>query len=289
MPSSRRPWASTRRAPCCASRPRATPTPSSTAASSGRASTPPASSLSFAGPLSCYWLSHRRKGKQWLRIWISELIKKTAQSYGKDTAFLRAASHPSKSCEEGEVVACIKAEMEKLGFDEVSRRPRQRHGLHGRRRQDHRHRLSHRHRRHRQPRQLGLRDHEGFRGRPAHRQPAAAPTRRAAWPPTYAADDEGHEPHPRGLPGHGRGTVQEGLHGMCWQYIWHVDGIKPASSSSPPSPPTAVSTVVTAAAWRFRVDVHGTSCHGSAPSAAITPSTDGRHHRQTSANWNNNG
>ena len=50
-----------------------------------------------------------------------ELIKKTAEGYGKDmTAFLRAMiSHPSESCEEGEVVACIKAEMEKLGFDEV--------------------------------------------------------------------------------------------------------------------------------------------------------------------------
>ena len=36
------------------------------------------------------------------------------------TAFLRAMiSHPSESCEEGEVVACIKAEMEKLGFDKV--------------------------------------------------------------------------------------------------------------------------------------------------------------------------
>ena len=28
-------------------------------------------------------------------------------------------SHPSESCEEGEVVACIKAEMENLGYDEV--------------------------------------------------------------------------------------------------------------------------------------------------------------------------
>ncbi len=50
-----------------------------------------------------------------------DLIKKTAQGYQEDmTAFLRAMiSHPSESCEEGEVVACIKAEMEKLGFDEV--------------------------------------------------------------------------------------------------------------------------------------------------------------------------
>ena len=48
-------------------------------------------------------------------------IKAAANAYGKDmTAFLRAMiSHPSESCEEGEVVACIKAEMEKLGFDEV--------------------------------------------------------------------------------------------------------------------------------------------------------------------------
>lgn len=50
-----------------------------------------------------------------------ELIKKTAEGYQKDmTAFLRAMiSHPSESCEEKEVVACIKAEMEKLGFDKV--------------------------------------------------------------------------------------------------------------------------------------------------------------------------
>ena len=56
-----------------------------------------------------------------------EQIKSAAEAYGKDmTAFLRAMiSHPSESCEEGEVVACIKAEMEKLGFDKVRGR-----GLH---------------------------------------------------------------------------------------------------------------------------------------------------------------
>ncbi len=50
-----------------------------------------------------------------------ELIKKTADGYQKDmTAFLRAMiSHPSESCEEKEVVACIKEEMEKLEFDKV--------------------------------------------------------------------------------------------------------------------------------------------------------------------------
>ena len=48
-------------------------------------------------------------------------IKSAAAAYGPDmTAFLRAMiSHPSESCEEGEVVTCIKAEMEKLGFDKV--------------------------------------------------------------------------------------------------------------------------------------------------------------------------
>ena len=48
-------------------------------------------------------------------------IKDAAVGYQKDmTAFLRAMiSHPSESCEEKEVVQCIKAEMEKLGFDKV--------------------------------------------------------------------------------------------------------------------------------------------------------------------------
>ena len=50
------------------------------------------------------------------------LIKQAAEGYRKDmTKFLRAMiSHPSESAEEGEVIACIKAEMERLGFDEVT-------------------------------------------------------------------------------------------------------------------------------------------------------------------------
>ena len=50
-----------------------------------------------------------------------EAIKKAAQNYGPEMSrFLRdMISHPSESCEEGEVVACIKAEMEKLGYDKV--------------------------------------------------------------------------------------------------------------------------------------------------------------------------
>ena len=50
-----------------------------------------------------------------------EKIKAAAAGYQADmTRFLRAMiSHPSESCEEKEVVACIKAEMEKLGYDKV--------------------------------------------------------------------------------------------------------------------------------------------------------------------------
>ena len=50
-----------------------------------------------------------------------EAIRKAAEGYKADMVrFLRAMiSHPSESCEEKEVVACIKAEMEKLGYDKV--------------------------------------------------------------------------------------------------------------------------------------------------------------------------
>ena len=48
-------------------------------------------------------------------------IKEAAENYRPEMVrFLREMiSHPSESCEEKEVVACIKAEMEKLGFDKV--------------------------------------------------------------------------------------------------------------------------------------------------------------------------
>ena len=50
-----------------------------------------------------------------------EKIKQAAEGYKLDMVrFLRdMISHPSESCEEREVVACIKAEMEKLGYDAV--------------------------------------------------------------------------------------------------------------------------------------------------------------------------
>ena len=50
-----------------------------------------------------------------------QAIKQAAEGYRADmTAFLRAMiSHPSESCQEKDVVLCIKAEMEKLGYDKV--------------------------------------------------------------------------------------------------------------------------------------------------------------------------
>lgn len=51
----------------------------------------------------------------------TEKIKLVAAGYQADmTRFLRAMiARPSESCQEKEVVACIRAEMEKLGFDKV--------------------------------------------------------------------------------------------------------------------------------------------------------------------------
>lgn len=50
-----------------------------------------------------------------------EAIKAAAQGYRADMSrFLRdMISHPSESCREKEVVQCIRAEMEKLGYDKV--------------------------------------------------------------------------------------------------------------------------------------------------------------------------
>ena len=50
-----------------------------------------------------------------------EKIRQAAEKYKAEMVrFLRdMISHPSESCEEKEVVACIRAEMEKLGFDKV--------------------------------------------------------------------------------------------------------------------------------------------------------------------------
>ena len=50
-----------------------------------------------------------------------DAIKAAAESHRADMpSYLRAMiRHNTESCEEGEVVACIKAEMEHLGYDNV--------------------------------------------------------------------------------------------------------------------------------------------------------------------------
>ncbi|MBQ6150451.1 MAG: YgeY family selenium metabolism-linked hydrolase, partial [Mogibacterium sp.] len=50
-----------------------------------------------------------------------EAIKKAAENYGPEISrVLRdMISHPSESAEEKEVAECIKAEMEKLGYDKA--------------------------------------------------------------------------------------------------------------------------------------------------------------------------
>ena len=197
-----------------------------------------------------------------------DAIKAAAESHRADmTRFLRAMiSHPSESCEEGEVVACIKAEMESLGYDEVK--------------------------------VDGLGNVMGFMGegdkiiaidshidtvgignienwdadpyeatRPTRSSTAAAAlTRRAACFRYLAAKmmkDMGLIPE--GYKIMVVGTVQEeDCDGMCWQYIYNKDGIKPEF---------VISTEPTDGGiyrghrgrMEIRVDVHGTSCHGSAP------------------------
>ena len=198
-----------------------------------------------------------------------ELIKKTAQDYGKDmTAFLRAMiSHPSESCEEGEVVACIKAEMEKLGFDEVKV-----DGLGNVMGfmgdgdkiiaiDSHIDTVG-----------IGNRDnwdfdpYEGFEddqligGRGGSDQEGGMASA------TYAAKMmKDMDLIPEGYKVMVVGTVQEeDCDGMCWQYIYNVDGIKPEF---------VISTEPTDGGiyrghrgrMEIRVDMHGVSCHGSAP------------------------
>ena len=177
-----------------------------------------------------------------------DAIKAAAESHRADmTRFLRAMiSHPSESCEEGEVVACIKAEMEALGYDEVK--------------------------------VDGLGNVMGFMGEgdkiiaiDSHIDTVGIGNIE-----NWDADPyEGYETDeimmkdmgliPEGYKIMVVGTVQEeDCDGMCWQYIYNKDGIKPEF---------VISTEPTDGGiyrghrgrMEIRVDVHGTSCHGSAP------------------------
>ncbi len=174
-----------------------------------------------------------------------EKIKAAAAGYQADmTRFLRAMiSHPSESCEEKEVVSCIKAEMEKLGYDAVE--------------------------------VDGLGNVIGWMGQgdkiiafDSHIDTVGVGN--AA---TYGAKimkELGLIPD--GYKIMVVGSVQEeDCDGMCWQYI--VNKFFPAKGIKKEQVEFVVSTEPTDGGiyrghrgrMEIRVDVHGVSCHGSAP------------------------
>ena len=198
-----------------------------------------------------------------------EAIKAAAEGYKADMVrFLRAMiSHPSESCEEKEVVACIKAELEKLGYDkgEVD----------------------------------GLGNVIGWMGEgdkiiaiDSHIDTVGIGNRENWTADPYegyetdeiiygrgGSDQEGGMASaaygvrimkdlgliPEGYKIMVVGSVQEeDCDGMCWQYIVNKDGIRPEF---------VISTEPTDGGiyrghrgrMEIRVDVKGVSCHGSAP------------------------
>ena len=198
-----------------------------------------------------------------------EAIKKASEGYKTDMVrFLRAMiSHPSESCEEKEVVACIKAEMEKLGYDKVE--------------------------------VDGLGNVIGWIGEgekiiaiDSHIDTVGIGNRENWTADPYegyetdeiiygrgGSDQEGGMASavysgkimkdlgliPAGYKLMIVGSVQEeDCDGMCWQYIVNKDGIRPEF---------VISTEPTDGGiyrghrgrMEIRVDVHGVSCHGSAP------------------------
>ena len=198
-----------------------------------------------------------------------EAIKKAAEGYKEDMVrFLRAMiSHPSESCEEKEVVACIRAEMEKLGFDKVE--------------------------------VDGLGNVIGWMGQgdkiiaiDSHIDTVGIGNRENWTADPYegyetdeiiygrgGSDQEGGMASatygakimkdlgliPEGYKLMIVGSVQEeDCDGMCWQYIVNKDGIRPEF---------VISTEPTDGGiyrghrgrMEIRVDVKGVSCHGSAP------------------------
>ena len=198
-----------------------------------------------------------------------EAIRKAAEGYKADMVrFLRAMiSHPSESCEEKEVVACIKAEMEKLGYDKIE--------------------------------VDGLGNVIGWIGEgekiiaiDSHIDTVGIGTRENWTADPYegyetdeiiygrgGSDQEGGMASavysgkimkdlgliPAGYKLMIVGSVQEeDCDGMCWQYIVNKDKIRPEF---------VISTEPTDGGiyrghrgrMEIRVDVHGVSCHGSAP------------------------
>ena len=196
-------------------------------------------------------------------------IRAAAEGYRADMVrFLRAMiSHPSESCEEKEVVACIKAEMEKLGYDKVE--------------------------------VDGLGNVIGWMGDgkkiiaiDSHVDTVGIGNRENWTADPYggfetdeiiygrgASDQEGGMASavygakimkdlnliPEGYRIMVVGSVQEeDCDGMCWQYIVNKDGIRPEFVIS--TEPTDGGTYRgQRGRMEIRVDVRGVSCHGSAP------------------------
>ncbi len=196
-------------------------------------------------------------------------IKRAAEGYKADMVrFLRAMiSHPSESCEEKEVVACIKAEMEKLGFDKVE--------------------------------VDGLGNVIGWMGAgekiiaiDSHVDTVGVGNRDNWTADPYegyetdeiiygrgASDQEGGlasavygakimkdlDLIPEGYRIMIVGSVQEeDCDGMCWQYIVNKDGIRPEFVIST-EPTDGGIYRGQRGRMEIRVDVRGVSCHGSAP------------------------
>ena len=198
-----------------------------------------------------------------------EAIKAAAEGYKADMVRLLRAmiSHPSESCEEKEVVACIKAELEKLGYDKVE--------------------------------VDGLGNVIGWMGEgdkiiaiDSHIDTVGIGNRENWTADPYegyetdeiiygrgGSDQEGGMASaaygvrimkdlgliPEGYKIMVVGSVQEeDCDGMCWQYIVNKDGIRPEF---------VISTEPTDGGiyrghrgrMEIRVDVKGVSCHGSAP------------------------
>ena len=196
-------------------------------------------------------------------------IKAAAEGYKADMVrFLRAMiSLPSESCEEKEVIACIKAEMEKLGYDKVE--------------------------------VDGLGNVIGWMGEggkiiaiDSHVDTVGIGNRENWTADPYegyetdeiiygrgASDQEGGLASavygvrlmkdlgliPEGYKIMVVGSVQEeDCDGMCWQYIVNKDGIRPEFVIST-EPTDGGIYRGQRGRMEIRVDVRGVSCHGSAP------------------------
>jgi len=196
-------------------------------------------------------------------------IKAAAEGYKDDMIrFLRAMiSHPSESCEEKAVIACIKAEMEKLGYDRVE--------VDG----------------------LGnvigwMGDGERIVAIDSHVDTVGIGNRENWTHDPYEGYETDEIIYGRGasdqegglasavygvkimkdlglIPGGYRimvvGSVQEeDCDGMCWQYIVNKDGIRPEFVIST-EPTDGGIYRGQRGRMEIRVDVRGVSCHGSAP------------------------